>query len=122
MAIDVEAQELEALDGIERVHAVTESANSAQRWEALTLLNVNRTLAIAKSGGHADVKAHYAPLIKATSAEISEMQKGLEEGLSSDQDRALFQGFNRFVARHFGDPLLSLIHNSRGQACVICAR
>ena len=80
------------LDGIEQVHAVTERANSVQRWESLTLLNVNRTLAIAKSGGHADVKAHYAPLIKATSAEISEMQKGLEAALSTDQERALFQG------------------------------
>ena len=43
------------LEGIEQAHAATERANSAQRWESLTLLNVNRTLAIAKSGGHADV-------------------------------------------------------------------
>lgn len=79
------------LDGIERTHDATERANSAQRWEALTLLNVNRTLAIAKSGGHADVKAHYAPLIKATSAEISELQKGLEAAISDDAERAQFQ-------------------------------
>ena len=71
------------LTGIEQAHAATERANSAQRWESLTLLNVNRTLAIAKSGGHPDVKAHYTPLMKATSSEISEMQKALEADLTS---------------------------------------
>ncbi len=79
------------LTGIEQAHAATERANSAQRWESLTLLNVNRTLAIAKSGGHPDVKAHYTPLMKATSAEINEMQKGLEADLSSDLERTQFQ-------------------------------
>ena len=79
------------LTGIEQAHAATERANSAQRWESLTLLNVNRTLAIAKSGGHPDVKAHYTPLMKATSNEISEMQKALESELSADRERAQFQ-------------------------------
>ena len=79
------------LDGIEQVHSADARADSVQRWESLTLLNVNRTLAIAKSGGNEEVKAHYAPLIKATSAEISEMQKALEAVLSSDLERKLFQ-------------------------------
>lgn len=79
------------LDGIEQVHSADARADTALRWESLTLLNVNRTLAIAKSGGHDDVKAHYAPLIKATSAEISAMQKELETSLSSDAERKLFQ-------------------------------
>ena len=79
------------LDGIEQVHSADARADTALRWESLTLLNVNRTLAIAKSGGHDDVKAHYAPLIKATSAEISAMQKELEASLSSDVERKLFQ-------------------------------
>jgi len=79
------------LVGIGQAHEATERANSAQRWESLTLLNVNRTLAIAKSGGHPEVKSHYAPLMKATSAEINEMQKGLESDLSSDLERTQFQ-------------------------------
>jgi methyl-accepting chemotaxis protein len=79
------------LDNIDRAHVATDRAELTQRWEALTLLNVNRTLAIAKSDGHAEVKAHYAPLIKATSAEISEMQKKLEAEIASDKERALFQ-------------------------------
>ncbi len=79
------------LTGIQQTHAATERADSAQRWESLTLLNVNRTLAIAKSGGNPDVKAHFSPLIKATSGDISEMQKKLEAVLESDLERSQFK-------------------------------
>jgi methyl-accepting chemotaxis protein len=65
-------------------------ARSADRWQGLTSLNVNRTLAIAKSGGHADVKAYFAPLLKETSAQISELQQSLEATLASDEEKALF--------------------------------
>lgn len=67
-------------------------ALDAARWEGLTRLNAARTLAIAKSGGHEQVKLHFDPLIKATSAEISTMQKALEASvLDTDADqRALF--------------------------------
>ena len=79
------------LDGIEQARTASARANSTQQWQALTDLNVNRTLAIAKSGGSADVKAHFAPLMKATSAEISEMQKALEESISTDTEREQFK-------------------------------
>jgi len=73
---------------------VSETANThaeeALRWEGLSQLNVNRTLAIAKSGGHEDVKAHFAPLIKATSAQISKIQKELEAGITGDKEKAIF--------------------------------
>lgn len=81
----------DTLEGIRQSHAAIERANTAQRWESLTQLNVNRTLSIAKSEGHADVKAHFAPLIKQTSAEISVLQKSLEEAISSDKERTQFQ-------------------------------
>ena len=81
----------DTLEGIRQSHAAMERADTAQRWESMTLLNVNRTLSIAKSEGHADVKAHFAPLIKQTSAEISLLQKSLEEAISSDKERTQFQ-------------------------------
>lgn len=65
-------------------------AEEALRWEGLSQLNVNRTLAIAKSGGHEDVKGHFSPLMKATSAQISEIQKKLEAGISGDEEKAIF--------------------------------
>jgi len=66
-------------------------ATAALKWESLTLLNVNRTLAIAESGGHKDVKDHFAPLIKATSAEISAIQKSLETQADSPEVKAQFE-------------------------------
>ena len=77
------------LDGIEHAHEAAERANNAQRWESLTLLNVNRTLAIAKSGYNEAVVKHFDPLVKATSAEISQIQKGIEAAVASDQGKAL---------------------------------
>jgi methyl-accepting chemotaxis protein len=65
-------------------------ATNALRWEALSLLNVNRTLAIAESGGNPDVKAHFSPKIKASSAEISEIQTQLEASVSTDAEKAQF--------------------------------
>ena len=67
----------------------TERAFTAQQWQALTSVNVARTLAIAKSEGHEGVKQHFDPLMKATSAQISELQKQLENQ-ASDEDKALF--------------------------------
>ncbi|MBA4108739.1 MAG: hypothetical protein C0487_03965 [Leptothrix sp. (in: Bacteria)] len=65
-------------------------ATAALRWESLTLLNVNRTLAIAESGGHKDLKEHFAPLIKGTSAEISAIQKNLEAQAETAEVKAQF--------------------------------
>ncbi|MBH1986627.1 MAG: HAMP domain-containing protein [Burkholderiales bacterium] len=81
----------DTLGGIGRSHDAMARATTAQRWESLTLLNVNRTLAIAKSDGHPEVKAHFAPMIKETSAEISQLQKSLETAIASDKERAQFQ-------------------------------
>ena len=67
-----------------------ERAREALRWEGMTLLNVNRTLAIAESGGNDNVEKHFAPLIKETSAEISGIQKQLEGSASSDEEKAKF--------------------------------
>jgi methyl-accepting chemotaxis protein len=75
------------IDANEVAHA---RATTALRWESLTLLNVNRTLAIAESGGNADVKAHFASKIKETSAEISEIQKSLEAAATHANDKAQF--------------------------------
>ncbi|HRH30246.1 MAG TPA: methyl-accepting chemotaxis protein, partial [Aquabacterium sp.] len=55
-----------------------------------TALNVNRTLAMAKSGGHEDVKAHFSPMMKATSAQISELQKSLEAAGTDPDHQAMF--------------------------------
>jgi methyl-accepting chemotaxis protein len=65
-------------------------ATAALKWESLTLLNVNRTLAIAESGGLKDVKDHFAPLIKGTSADISAIQQALEAQADAPDIKAQF--------------------------------
>jgi len=62
----------------------------ANRWKQMTDLNGNRTLAIIKSGGNEQVVAFFAPKIKATSAQISQVQAELEKQLRSNEDRDLY--------------------------------
>ncbi|MES2090421.1 MAG: HAMP domain-containing protein, partial [Pseudomonadota bacterium] len=81
----------QTLNEVQANRATQERATAALRWEALTLLNVNRTLAIAESGGNNDVKAHFLPLIKDTSAQISAIQKELEAGLSAGEEKTQFE-------------------------------
>ncbi len=71
--------------------AVRVIADQATRWHSLTMLNANRTLAIAKSGNHEGVQSHFAGLMKQTSAEITELQKSLEGAASTDEERATFK-------------------------------
>lgn len=81
---------LSARDTLNGNEQVSQRARDALKWQGLTQLNVNRTLAIAKSGSHADVKAHFSPMIKQTSAQISEIQKQLEATVGSDEEKKLF--------------------------------
>jgi len=76
---------------IEATRLADERARMADEWAGFTALNVNRTLAIAKSGSHDDVKAHFQPLIKATSAQISELQKTLEAAVQGQPEAAVFK-------------------------------
>ncbi|WP_280152173.1 methyl-accepting chemotaxis protein [Piscinibacter sp. XHJ-5] len=64
-------------------------ANLADKWLQKTQLNVNRTIAIAKAAGQPDVEAHFAPLMKQTSAEISDIQKQFEATAADAASKAL---------------------------------
>jgi methyl-accepting chemotaxis protein len=74
---------------LEHVASIEARALSAAQWKSLTHLNVTRTLAIAKSGGHKDVQAYFEPLMKETTAQITALQKPLEAGAGSEDEKAL---------------------------------
>jgi methyl-accepting chemotaxis protein len=75
--------------GMEAATEYERRASLADAWLNKSLLNANRTIAVAKAAGLPDVDAHYAPLIKQTSAEIAEVQKQLEAAITSDKGKTL---------------------------------
>lgn len=81
---------------------MAQRAGLAEKWSALTVLNVNRALAIAKSGASADVQTHFAPRMKATSDEITAMQKELDARITSDKGKALMADINQKRTTYVG--------------------
>jgi methyl-accepting chemotaxis protein len=87
---------------IQRLHQMNEAkdqvlaferrAAAAEAWMKNTDLNANRALAIAKSGYNEAVVRHFDPLVKATTATINEIQKGIEASVSSERGKALMAG------------------------------
>ena len=74
------------------MNAASEYARRAaltEQWVAKSLLNANRTIAVAKAAGLPDVEAYYSPLIKKTTAEIGEIQKDLEAQVTDAKGREL---------------------------------
>ncbi|MDB5818406.1 MAG: hypothetical protein JWQ11_2046, partial [Rhizobacter sp.] len=65
------------------------SAAMAARWRDLTELNVNRGVAVIESSMNPSLDAHFAPLMKASTDEISALQKSLETRIVSDEGKAL---------------------------------
>ena len=74
-------------DNLATVEAIS---STIDEWMGSTRLNINRAIAVAKSKNDPAVDAHFAPLIKETTAHINELQKSLEESLQTEQGKALF--------------------------------
>ena len=95
-----------------------QQAAAAGRWQGLTQLNVSRTLALAKSGNNPDVKAFSDPQMKKTSAEITEVQKGLEATAATEEAKAQFADIGakrrRYVATR--DQIFKLLDASDASA------
>ncbi len=69
---------------------IAKRAKLADAWLANQRLNVTRAVAIAKSADHTALLDYFEPMIQATSAHISEIQKTLEATIVSERGKTLF--------------------------------
>lgn len=63
-------------------------ADKVKRWHAATDLNLNRVMAIAKSGNQADVAGYLTQRMTETSALITSLQKELEADVADAEQKA----------------------------------
>ena len=111
--------------GAARTLAASQRAGDADRWRGMTELNITRTLALAKSGDNAALKAYFEPLMKATSADITALQKRLESTTSGADAAARFadiaQKRKRYIATR-DDVFRLLAAGDAGAAGAVDAR
>ena len=70
--------------------AAAARAAEIERWSAATTLNLMRAMTVGRSGYHAATVAYLEPQMKATSEQITVLQKAVEQGISTPSERALF--------------------------------
>ena len=63
--------------------------NLASEWSARAQLNATRIVAIAKAQGQPGLTGYFQPMMKATTDEITEIQKALEGSITSERGKAL---------------------------------
>jgi len=87
---------------------------NAQEWLGKTQLNVARTLAIAKASGQPEIEKYFGPMMKQTSAEISELQKAVDASVTSAAGKALLATIQQKRETYVGlrNQLMALLKNA----------
>ena len=73
----------------ERIVEMKELAANAEESLMGTQLNIDRVLAVAKSGNNPALNSYFKPLIANTTARNNEVQKALEAAITSERGKAL---------------------------------
>ncbi|MEP6876499.1 MAG: methyl-accepting chemotaxis protein [Burkholderiales bacterium] len=75
--------------GLATLLSYQDQAELTLDWHGKTQLNVSRAIAVAKTAGQPEVQAYFDPLVKKTSAEITEIQQKLEAAITSPEGKEL---------------------------------
>ena len=84
-----------ATAGQQRLLEMNRLVQLADEWVASTQLNVNRVMAMAKSGNHPEVENYFKPLIAQTTERINALQKDLEAAILRDMQAFLMEVVDR---------------------------
>src|SRR5437762_14383757 len=74
---------------LDALMAMEKRSQLADQWLNKTQLNISRIIAIAKAAGQPEIENYFTPQIKATSAEITEIQAQLEASAGGEASKAL---------------------------------
>ena len=70
---------------------LVQQISALNEWVSNTRLNLNRVIALAKSGNNPAVEAHFKPLIEQTTERISVLQKQLGDTMTTERGQALLK-------------------------------
>jgi methyl-accepting chemotaxis protein len=80
-----------AIAGVAQARDHAHLATLMSDWVGKTELNISRAIAIAKAAGHPEVQAHFTPMMKDTSAQITVIQQEMEKGVATVRGKELLQ-------------------------------
>jgi methyl-accepting chemotaxis protein len=84
------------------VDATNDQLSLAQQWRGQTQVNLARALSLAKADNNPQLDAYLAPQMKATSAEISKLQKQLTDSTLSSSGRQALEAIGGARENYLG--------------------